>query len=252
VRADALGPRTWLLAATAGWAVSVWLLALLGMGGRIEPLPDDPGLSRNLPALRPAPAPRIGPLSQYAEAAARPLFSDDRRPQPFSLQPEGEEQAPAFEFVLTSVLRTPTLQMAIIKPADGGEPIRMKLGESPEEAQGWRVVELNARSAVFEGPEGERTLDLRTFDGAGGDAPTPMIRSTRSNPAAATQPATAQDADPAVPAAAAKPTSTANKPASAPPAPSPEAQMETIRKRIEARRAQLREQAQEQQQEKKP
>jgi len=269
VRLEALGPRTWLLATVAGWAVLVLLLALLGMGGHIARLPDDPTLARALPALRPAPPPRIGPLAQYSEAAARPLFNETRRPQPFSLQPESDvEQAPEFDFVLTSVLRTPTLQMAIVQPTGGGDSIRMRLGESPEEAQGWRLVELNPRSAVFEGPQGQKTLDLRTFDGSGGEPPTAVAaapRAQQEDAAATAQPATVTEADAATPTPPPPPTraTTPVQRAAVAPTPaeqtrptSPEAQMDAIRRRIEARRAQLREEArqelQQQQQDKTP
>lgn len=266
MRVDALGPRTWLLGAVAGWAVLVLLLALLGMGGHIARLADDPGLVRALPALRPAPAPRIGPLAQYGEAAARPLFADTRRPQPFSLQPEGDgEEAPQFEFVLTSVLQAPGLQMAIIQPSGGGESIRMKLGESPEEAQGWRLVELHPRSAVFEGPQGQKTLDLRTFDGTGGEAPTAVAtapQEAQRPPPAAPQPVSVQDADATEPASVSRatprpatPRPATNAPATVAAPTTPEAQMDAIRRRIEARRAQLRAEAQQQekqQQDKNP
>ena len=270
MRLDALGPRTWLLGAVAGWAVLVLLLALLGMGGHIARLADDPSLVRALPTLRAAPPPRIGPLAQYGEAAARPLFADTRRPQPFSLQPEGEgEEAPQFDFILTSVLQAPSLQMAIIQPSGGGESIRMKLGESPEEAQGWRLVELHPRSAVFEGPQGQKTLDLRTFDGTGGEAPTAVAVTPRAEPprpaSDQAEPAVVRDADASVPRPATPPPAVADRPArprttaptnAADPA-SPEAQMDAIRRRIEARRAQLRAEAQQelkqqQQQDKNP
>ena len=256
MRVDALGPRTWLLGAVAGWAVLVLLLALLGMGGHIARLADDPSLVRALPTLRPAPPPRIGPLAQYGEAAARPLFADTRRPQPFSLQPEGQgEEAPQFEFVLTSVLQAPGLQMAIIQPSGGGESIRMKLGESPEEAQGWRLVELHPRSAIFEGPQGQKTLDLRTFDGTGGEAPTAVARAPQGAqppPPSAPQPVSVQDADATEPASVSRATPPpatprpASTPATATAPTSPEAQMDAIRRRIEARRAQLRAEAQQQ------
>lgn len=252
MRVDTAGPRTWLLATFAGWALLLWLLALLGMGGNIAQLDDDPALLQRLPTPR-APTPeRIGPPTQYAEIAARPLFAENRRPQPFSLQPEGDAaQAQAFDFVLTSVLITPSLKMAIVQPAAGGESIRMKLGEAPAEAQGWRLVTLNSRSAVFEGPQGQKTLDLRVFDGQGGEAPTAVARPATATavqrpdqpgvaveqPAPATRPAT----PPPAPATTTSP----KQPAVAGEAPmTPEAQMEAIRKRIEARRAQLRAEAQ--------
>lgn len=271
--ADA-GPRTWLLAGVAGWAVLLWLLAMLGMGGRIAPLPDDPDLLARLPVPRAAGPERIGPLAQYAEVGTRPLFSEDRRPQPFVIQSEGgAEQAPAFDFVLTSVLITPQVQMAIVQPSAGGESIRMKLGEAPEAAQGWRLVSVEPRSAVFEGPQGQKSLELRTYNGTGGEAPTvvrangadtapagvPVPPAAPGTPAqrAATKPATA-----AVPAPAPQPQAPPATAAATPGKPpatgsdlpstpmTPEAQMEAIRKRIEARRAQLREEAQRQQQQK--
>ena len=255
--ADA-GPRTWLVAAVAAWALLAWVLSLLGMGAPIARLDADPSLLRALPASpRPQPE-RIGPLSQYAETGTRPLFSEDRRPQPFSLQPQGEgEETKAFDFVLTSVLSTPTFQMAIVQPAEGGDSIRMKLDESPTEAQGWRLVSVEPRAAVFAGPQGEKRLELRTFNGTGGQAPT--RRTAAAQPPQPQvqfppQPVQVQDADD-VPAPEAPPeppatSATAQTTGSTlPEAPmTPEAQMEAIRKRIEQRRAQLRQEAQRQQQ----
>jgi general secretion pathway protein N len=252
--ADA-GPRTWLVASVAGWALFVWVLALGGMGAPIARLPDDATLLRKLPVPARPQAERIGPLDQYAETGTRPLFSEDRRPQPFSLQPQGEgEPAQAFDFVLTSVLLTPQVQMAIVQPTAGGESIRMKLDEAPAEAQGWRLVSVEPRSAVFEGPQGEKRLELRTYDGSGGQPPTRRA----VNGAPPQQPITMQDADEA-PAPAPEPTpSPPQQAATNPPATvgstlpetpmTPEAQMEAIRKRIEERRAQLREEAKRQQQ----
>jgi general secretion pathway protein N len=256
VRVDSASPRTWLLATLTGWALLVWLLALFGMGGTITPLPDDAALLQRLPTPPKPPAERIGMLAQYSETGTRPLFAEDRRPQPFFLQPEGEAaQEPSFEFILTSVLQAPGLQMAIVQPSDGGDSVRMKLGEAPEEAKGWRLVELHPRSAVFDGPEGQKSLELRTFDGTGGEAPTAMTQApaTAGRPAGATpNPALPLPGkpQPAAPAAAVSPkpvAPAANTPATATaaqPALTPDAQMEAIRKRIEARRAQLRAQAQ--------
>jgi general secretion pathway protein N len=250
--ADA-GPRTWLLATAAGWGLLVWVLSLVGMGATIARLPDDPALVRKLPAYAPAKPERIGPLAQYAEVGTRPLFSEDRRPQPFSLQPAGEgEQAQAFDFVLTSVLLTPDFRMAIVQPTGGGESIRMKLDESPAEAQGWRLVSLEPRAATFEGPQGQKTLELRTFDGRTGAPPTaPRTAPTASvNPM---QPQPQQDIEmpedapppPPTPDPSGKPPTTGSTLPDTPM--TPEAQMEAIRKRIEARRAQLRNEAQQQQ-----
>ena len=174
MRAEDIAPRTWLLGTVAGWALLIWLLALVGMGRSVGKLADDPSLQPALPELRRSPPPRLGPFTQYSEIVSRPLFSDDRRPKPFSLQPEGEgENTNAFDFVLTSVMLTPGLRLAILQPSAGGDSIRIKEGESAEQAANWRLVSVAPRSATFEGPEGQRTLDLRAFDGSGGQPATP-------------------------------------------------------------------------------
>ena len=241
MRTDAIGPRTWLLAALAGWALLVGVLALFGMGGRIRPLPDDPGLVTRLPELSAAVPERLGPFAQYAGIGTRPLFAPDRQPQPFLIGSEaGDVQAQASDFVLSSVLITPSLRLAIVQPAQGGEGIRLKVGEAPPAAPAWRVVAINPRSVVFNGPEGERTLELRVFDGDGGQR--------ASAPTANAAPSAR---DPTPPAAGG---STSSRPIQTSPGPSAssavmetaepvlstEQQMDAIRKRIEARRAQLR------------
>jgi general secretion pathway protein N len=248
VRIDDVPPRTWLLAVVAGWSMVLWTLTLAGLGGQVQRLPDDPALLAHLPQLAPASPERLGPLSQYAETGTRPLFSEDRRPQSFSLVAEGDENAPpAFDFVLTSVLLTPTLRMAIVQPSAGGESVRIKLGDAAESQPAWRLTELNPRSAIFQGPDGEKTLDLRVFDGNGGEPPTAMAGANKGNGAQPTAPRPMNrpqlQPPPATPQAAPEPA-----PAPVPDAtdepPSPEAQVESIRKRIEERRAQLRQEAQ--------
>ena len=62
-RFDQAGPLTWLLVAAAGWALLLWLAALLGMGGQVadaEPAASDAAL----PQPRPATPDRSGPLAQ--------------------------------------------------------------------------------------------------------------------------------------------------------------------------------------------
>lgn len=263
MRPDAWTPRTWVLAAVAGWAVLVALLAAFGLGARITPLPADPSLVQPLPRLPATPPERLGPSSQYAEIGNRPLFSEDRKPQPFFISGEGEAAAPGFDMVLSSVMITPRLQLAIVQPVAGGEGLRVKVGDEPNGFPGWRLVELEARRAVFEGPDGRRELELRVFDGAGGQPPTPMAAGTPGRPG------TVPMAVPVVPPAGARSTggnnnamvmpttpappapqagNTAPQPVSTPaptaPAPvaTPEQQMDAIRQRIEARRAQMREQ----------
>lgn len=248
MRLDDASPRTWLLATAAGWALLTWVLALAGMGRHIDALPPDPTLVKPLPQLRKSPPDALGPLTQYGEIAARPLFVDDRRPKPFFMQGkgEGENQKAAFDYLLTSVLITPQLSMAILQPADGSESVPVKLGEVPESHPSWRLTSLQPRHAVFEGPEGRRELDLRVFNGQGGQPPTAVgAPPPQGRPIPQPQPAPNRPV----------PSPQANVPPPPPPQPQPQpgqteasaplteqAQMEAIRKRIEARRAQLRQQ----------
>lgn len=243
MRVDDIGPRTWLLAGLAAWALLGWLLAVAGMGSRVGSPADDPALLAALPSPGPAPAMVLGPVEQYAEIAARPLFAVDRRPHPFFLEGgDGEAQTEGFDYVLTSVLITPGLKLAIIQPPDGSDSLRVKLDQTVDPQSAWRLVELDARSAVFEGPDGRRTLPLRVFEGVGRE---PSAGATGD--ARAATPATDGDVKPATPVA---PRASAGgetaKPATdaAPATPATEReQMDAIRQRIEARRAQLREQS---------
>lgn len=247
MRVDDVGPRTWLLAGLAAWAVLGWLLALAGMGSRLGSPAADPALLTPLPSQVATPALVLGPAEQYAEIAARPLFAADRRPHPFFLEGgDGEARTEGFDYVLTSVLITPGLKLAIVQPPDGSESLRVKLDQPVNPQSAWRLVELDARSAVFEGPEGRRTLPLRVFDGMGGEPPSDAPAATptangkvqSATPLAPRAPAAGETAKPA-PSPATPPVTDA-----APATPATEReQMDAIRQRIEARRAQLREQS---------
>ena len=264
MRLDAASPRTWLLATVAGWAVLVWLLALAGMGRNAQLLDDDASLVATLPQSRAPAKPRVGPLTQYADIGARPLLMDDRRPRAFFVQGKGDEaaQANTFDYVLSSVLITPDLKMAILQPADGSESVRVKLGEVPESHPAWRLSALDPRKAVFEGPEGRREMDLRVYDGQGGQPPT-AVAVPPPTPPNLNAPGTRAPQPPPHPQPVARsptpapppqerppgqvaPVTNSNPPNTVSPAGSEpmteQAQMEAIRKRIEARRAQLRQQ----------
>jgi general secretion pathway protein N len=230
-RFEQAGPLTWLLAACAGWALLLWLAALLGLGGALAPTPVI-AAEIALPQARAMSPDRIGPLAQYAEAASRPVFTPDRRPRSFmATGPDGgiasDAQSQSLDFILTGVLISPQVRLAILKPTGGGESVRVREGASPEGASGWRLVEVQPRRAVFEGSGGESSLDLRVF---GDDA---MVEPgvMAGNNAAAADAANAANAAEAA----------AKEAADAAPIPISEAaRIEAIRRRIEARRAQLR------------
>lgn len=266
MRAEAPGARTWLLGAVALWALATWALGLFGLGGRIDRLPPDSDLVQALPAAAQPGEGRLGPLAQYAEFGDRPLFTTDRRPQPFVINPEDEAAPAEFEYVLTSVLITPGLQAAILQPTGGGASVRVKVGEAAEAAPGWQLASLSPRSAVFDGPDGRRTLELRVFDGVGGQAPTPMAPPSEGRQQADAGAAGGRAATAAARAGGERPVvvTTSSSPAPAEvevpapgqpaadagqdvaedvPAPVPDEQVDAIRRRIEARRARLREQA---------
>jgi general secretion pathway protein N len=261
MRVDSLSPKTWLLAGIAGWGVCLWLFALFGLGGRIGDT-DGELPEQKLPTTRIPAVARPGPQAQYAEIGTRPVFSENRRPQPFVIPGAGAEvQANTFDYTLTSVLLARDLQLAILKPAaDGAPSVRVKVGEAVETAPQWTLATLQPRQAVFRGPEGEKVLDLRVFNGIGGAMPpvpppgsapvasaagpaggvineTPPGAPGNEVPGPQGPPQMAGPPPPPGPGGAAGPPAAATAPVST------EAQLEAIRRRIEARRAQLRQQA---------
>ncbi|MGV8942474.1 hypothetical protein [Thermomonas sp.] len=227
-RFEQAGPLTWLLAACAGWALVLWLAALLGLGNAVAPT-EKIAADAALPQAKPASPDRIGPLAQYAEAAARPVFTSDRRPRNFmATGPEGGAaagaQSQSLDFILTGVLISPQVRMAFLQPTGGGESVRVREGASPEGAPGWRLVDVQPRRAVFAGNGTESSLDLRVF----GDDPLAERNGIAANNASAAK-ATADAAG----------TATQDAADAAPVPISEAARIETIRKRIEARRAQM-------------
>lgn len=262
MRVDSLAPKTWLLAGVAAWALCLWVLAMAGMGGRLGEVAEDGGPQR-LPTTELPGGERPGPLAQYSEIAERPLFSENRRPQPFTIDGNGQE-APTnpFDYILTSVLMTPRVQLAILRPpGDGAKPVLVKLGEAVETAPQWTLASLQPRQAVFRGPEGEKAIDLRVFDGVGAIVPIRNANNTGVPPPGPPQiPPPGQPGQPGgipiqesvpPPGTLAQGDMAQPQQMPVPAAPmsgngdiSTQAQLEAIRKRIEARRAQLRQQNQ--------
>ena len=91
MRVEGIAPRTWLLgtrrrlgaAACGCWRCWAWAAAC----STCRRIRRWCRACRNWRRRRPSAS---GPLSQYTEISARPLFSEDRRPQPFSLTAEGD------------------------------------------------------------------------------------------------------------------------------------------------------------------
>ena len=230
--ADAFRPLTLLLGAVCLWASCVLILALAGLGSRVPEV---------VAASAPAPLPavsltrsvsRLGSLEQYAEVGNRPLLNASRQPVAIAAG-DGAAGPAELDVVLTSVLITPRLQLAILTDNKDGSSRRVRVGEMVE-GSNWRLVQLEPRRAVIEGPSGPRTLDLRVFDGRSGEMPTPVAGSPNAGVQARSEPAVLTAPPPPRATADVKPD---------PPAVSQEDQVEAIRKRIEARRAQMRAEA---------
>ncbi|UNE62169.1 type II secretion system protein XpsN [Xanthomonas oryzae] len=259
MRLDMIGLRTWLLATVVGWALLVCMLAVAGLGKRVELLPDDPALVQRLPTL-PAPAPeRLGAFEKYSEIAAHPAFAEDRLPHPFFLS--GNDGSSAASTVrLTGVLLTDTFKMATLT-LDPQESVRVQLGG--DAVKGWRLLALQPRSATIEGPSGPQTLELHVFNGQGGQPPT--ANAAARGAGTATVPVPSPDAAAVAvppqqqqqqqqqqpvqpvqqPGGQAPPTVSPQRSDGAQEAPRPsDDQMRAIRERIEARRRQLQQQRQ--------
>jgi general secretion pathway protein N len=261
--ADILRPASLLLGAACLWAACVLLLAFAGLGSRVADSRtgvDPPAIPRVTLVATPS---RLGPLIQYAAVGQRPLFNADRRP---SLAPAAEGGSDELDVMLTSVMITPRLQLAIFTSNKDATTTRVKLGDVVE-GSNWRLARLEPRLAVLEGPGGQRSLDLRVFDGQGGESPTalgtvagaaardPAARSgdgTLGNAGGSGQPAAPRPVAvprppvpvPSPPDASDDRASPPTQPIATPPQPTTQdAQIEAIRRRIEARRAQMRAEA---------
>lgn len=231
-----------LLAVTALWALIFAIAGFAGLAGRYRLHPDDPSRVPPLAAvdLSQARSP-LKSVENYADIGERPLFNPDRRPLPPEEEAlgddKGEGQAPVeampLDVALTSVILTPKMQIAIITDNRSGKSVSVRVGDALEgEQSAWQLKELGPRKAVFAGPSGNASVDLRVFDGAGGQAPTPALvdKHEVGSSDSPMQPGQSEQAEPAPEPVAGE-------------AMTPEQRSEMIRRRIEDRRRQMREEA---------
>jgi general secretion pathway protein N len=224
---ESLRPLTLLLGAAALWALCLLVLALGGLGERF-PGPATAAVPPPLPKVSLAPTrSRLGAWESYSEVGARPLMTEDRRPAAVAAM-ASEAGTAELDVVLTSVMITPRVKLAVFTDSKDGRSRRVRLGEVVE-GSNWRL------------------LSLRVYDGSGGEAPTPVAGTdpAQPTPGPAVQPETPSQpprSPPAPPVAQnASPAATVNRPD--PEQMSQEQQVEAIRQRIEARRAQMRAEA---------
>ena len=250
---ESLRPLTLLLGGAALWALCLLVLALGGLGTRFpeptldSPLPPLPKVSLTQTRSR------LGAWETYAEVGSRPLMNEGRKPTLVTAV-AANGGSDELDVTLTSVLITSHLQLAVLTDNKDGSSRRVKLGDVVE-GTNWRMVGLEPRQAVMEGPTGQRMLPLRVFDGSSGEAPTALgnanANANANNPgndqqdqaaqASATPPAPPRSPAPAPVAQNATPAASVSRPD--PTQMTQEQQVEAIRQRIEARRAQMRAEA---------
>jgi general secretion pathway protein N len=234
---DVFRPLTLLLGGAALWALCLLVLALGGLGTRFpEPALDSPPPPLPKVALV-ATRSRLGPPDSYAEVGSRPVMNEGRQPSVVAESAEGASNAD-LDVTLSSVLITSNLKLALLTDNKDNSSKRVKLGDVVE-GSNWRLVSLEPRQAVMEGPTGQKVLPLRVYDGASGENPT-AVASTDAAQQGGVNPPPRSPPPPPV-AQNAPPTATVSKPD--PNQMSQEQQVEAIRARIEARRAQMRAEA---------
>ena len=219
---------TWLLATVALWALLALIAAWSGLGGRYTLSPDDPTQVEAVPAVKLAiSGSRLPDMDHYAAISRHPLFYPDREPFVGESTGDGnlvvdEPVAVPLDATLTGVIKIGNdTAIAFIRPAKGGETETVTVGNTLSgDLSIYKLVQLDARKAVFEGPSGSSELLLETFSGKGGKPATQL----NNQPKTGTLESGAADED-----------STADD--------SPENKAETIRRRIEERRRQMREEA---------
>jgi len=166
---DAARARRWLLLVLAGTAALLWLLTLSGLGGWMAldgeaQAPPPPALAGGDVTA----SERLEALEAYADVGSRPLFTPDRRPHPFVIDAEQDDAVSQTDFTLTGVMMTPTLEMAILTPRDGGDPVRVHKGEGLPDRAGWQLMQVEPRRVVFQTPEGARQFELSGADAEAG------------------------------------------------------------------------------------
>jgi len=229
-----------ILIAVCAWSFGVLLVVESGLGARYALHPDNPLQAGDVPAVALNRAQStVGDLAAYAEVGARPLFDPERRPPPPPPVAPAEQPAPPapLNVVLTSIIISGDKRIAIVSDRQTNKAQTLRVGQSlAGDQSAWKLVELEPRRAVFEGPGGRNALDLRVFDGQGGEPPTPVVVAT----VPAADPNAAGGANPLLPGA---PQAQAAATPGAAEGDTPEARAEMIRRRIEERRRQMREEA---------
>ncbi|GMU43240.1 MAG: hypothetical protein IT479_10470 [Xanthomonadales bacterium] len=226
---------TLILGGLCGLLALLALLQTLGIGSGYRLLQDEPAaLDEDLKRPMQQIEFKLPEFASYAEVAARPLFTSDRKPRPIddkaTAAPAGDAPPPVpLNATLLAVLIDPALQMAVLRDNASSAVIRVRRGMPlPGELAGWTLQELEPRKALFDGgpQQGTAELKLDMSKSPTASAPPPV-----PPPGVPPQP----PGTPAVPTAASLPTDEA-------------ARQAEVQRIIEQRRAQMRAEAEKMQQ----
>lgn len=158
------------------WGIMRWLCAVIFVGLIALLMAATRGLgawssAESAPVSTAVPMPSAAAFTNPVLAdpnaiAATSLFSRNRSAdvQSFGGKAESESNAQgAQDWVLVSMLITPSLTMAVFNGSDQ-QAIRVKLGDTVA-GSAWRFSQAEPRAAILTGPGGERRLELRIDPG---------------------------------------------------------------------------------------
>lgn len=149
------------------WATGTWLLLCMGLAGIVALEFSSPFAPQVTAALPAAPLPEFAPAPDpfdppprhlFAEIAARPLFSESRRP--FVFESEAEEELPdeSIAIELVGTLLTERGRAALLQPQ--GQNARWLL--AGERIAGWQVDTIERDQVKLRLDDEAKTLELRT------------------------------------------------------------------------------------------
>lgn len=138
--------------------------------------PADPPSPERVAALPDRPVFAMPPIESFSEIAARPLFSESRRPPSPAAEPElepepGQAAAPVVRrglFVLVGVVITSRTRLAIVRQRNAREAVRLVEGQQIE---GWTVDSIQPNRVLFR--QGAAVEEVRLDDSL---APPPAPR----------------------------------------------------------------------------
>ncbi len=218
---------------------ALYLLLLAGFGRGV---PDVGAADTDtVPALQLSEAQiELPGLDVFDDVVNRPLFADDRRPQPkdSSEEPEAPVEAPpavALNVALTGIIHTPSKRVVLVRDNMTGRSVNLTENMPlPGDQGAWIVKSIEPRRVVFKDSAGDAETVLELAIGTAPSSPPPAPRGAAAPSASR-------------PAAGAPPQPATGAPDAANPEDEVARRAAEIRRRIEERRAQLRREAEQSQ-----